>query len=52
MTADEAIQAALANNPKVAIPMHYGAIVGDKTDAEHSHDELAGKIEVVILEKN
>ena len=51
MTADEAIQAAQAINPKVAIPMHYGAIVGDKTDAEHFRDQLAGKIEVVILDK-
>jgi L-ascorbate metabolism protein UlaG (beta-lactamase superfamily) len=51
MTADEAVEAALAIRPKVAIPMHYGAIVGDKTDAEHFRDQLAGKIEVVILEK-
>ena len=51
MTADEAVQAAQAIGPKVAVPMHYGAIVGDKSDAEHFRDQLAGKIEVVILEK-
>ncbi|NIR12460.1 MAG: MBL fold metallo-hydrolase [Desulfobacterales bacterium] len=51
MTAEEAIQAAQAINPKVAIPMHYGAIVGDQTDAERFRDQLAGKMEVVILEK-
>ena len=51
MTADEAVEAALAIKPKVAIPMHYGAIVGDKSDAEHFRDGLAGKIEVVILEQ-
>ena len=51
MTADEAIQAARAIDPKVAIPMHYGAIVGDQTDAERFKDQLAGKIEIVILEK-
>jgi L-ascorbate metabolism protein UlaG (beta-lactamase superfamily) len=51
MTADEAIQAALAINPKVAIPMHYGAIVGSQTDAERFREQLTGKIEVVILEK-
>ena len=51
MTADEAIQAARAINPKVAIPMHYGGIVGAQTDAERFRDQLAGKIEVVILEK-
>ena len=51
MTADEAVEAALTIKPKVAIPMHYGAIVGDKNDAEHFRDQLAGRIEVVILEK-
>jgi L-ascorbate metabolism protein UlaG (beta-lactamase superfamily) len=51
MTADEAVQAALAVGPKVAIPMHYGAIVGGKNDAEHFRDQLAGRIDVVILEK-
>jgi L-ascorbate metabolism protein UlaG (beta-lactamase superfamily) len=51
MTAAEAIQAAQAMDLTVAIPMHYGAIVGDKNDAEHFRDQLAGKIQVVILEK-
>jgi L-ascorbate metabolism protein UlaG (beta-lactamase superfamily) len=51
MTADEAVQAAQAIELKVAIPMHYGAIVGDKSDAENFRDQLAGKIEVVILEE-
>jgi L-ascorbate metabolism protein UlaG (beta-lactamase superfamily) len=51
MTADEAIRAARAMDPEVAIPMHYGAIVGDQTDAERFKDQLAGKIEIVILEK-
>lgn len=32
MGADEAIQAARALNPKVAVPMHYGAFVGAQTD--------------------
>lgn len=35
MTADECVQAANTIKPKVAIPMHYGAIVGDKSNAEH-----------------
>lgn len=51
MTVDEAIQAARAINPEVAVPMHYGAIVGDQTDAERFRDQLAGEIEVVILDK-
>ncbi len=33
MTASEAAQAANTINPAVAIPMHYGAIVGSKEDA-------------------
>jgi L-ascorbate metabolism protein UlaG (beta-lactamase superfamily) len=34
MTADEAAQAAAAINPKIAVPMHYGAIVGSEGDAQ------------------
>ncbi|MGM0428145.1 MAG: MBL fold metallo-hydrolase [Thermodesulfobacteriota bacterium] len=52
MTADEAVKAALAINPKLAIPMHYGAIVGDKQDARTFKDSLEGKIDVLILEKD
>jgi L-ascorbate metabolism protein UlaG (beta-lactamase superfamily) len=49
MTADEAVQAALAIHPKVAIPMHYGAIVGAESDARHFSDKLKEKIDVRIL---
>ncbi|MDH5202386.1 MAG: MBL fold metallo-hydrolase [Nitrospirota bacterium] len=51
MTADEAIKAALDMKPKVAIPMHYGSIVGSKDDAKIFADGLKGKIEVVILQE-
>jgi L-ascorbate metabolism protein UlaG (beta-lactamase superfamily) len=34
MTAEEAAQAAAAINPKIAVPMHYGAIVGSDADAQ------------------
>ena len=49
MTADEAVEAALAIKPKLAIPMHYGAIVGDQSDAIHFRDKLAGRVDVLIL---
>lgn len=49
MTADEAVKAALAIKPQVAIPMHYGAIVGTEKDARRFAKGLEGKIEVVIL---
>lgn len=49
MTAEEAVQAARAIQPELAIPMHYGAIVGGKTDAEQFQNALAGKIAVKIL---
>ena len=49
MNPDEAVQAALAIKPKLAIPMHYGAIVGDQSDATHFRDKLAGKIDVLIF---
>lgn len=51
MTAEEAIQAALDIKPKIAIPMHYGSIVGNKNDARRFAEGLKGKIEVVILDE-
>src|SRR5512136_2451304 len=34
MTVDQALKATLAMKPKLAIPMHYGAIVGSDEDAQ------------------
>ena len=34
MTVEEAVQAAAAINPKIAVPMHYAAIVGSDADAK------------------
>ncbi len=51
MTADEAVKAATAIKPKVAIPMHYGAIIGTEDDAKKFKKALEGKVEVAILKK-
>ena len=52
MTADQAIKAAMAIQPRtVAIPMHYGAIVGGEDDAVKFQQGLKGKMEVIILPK-
>lgn len=49
MTAIDAIEAALAIRPKLAIPMHYGAIVGGDQDAKDFKIALEGKVEVLVL---
>ncbi len=49
MTAAEAVEAARKIAPKVAIPMHYDAIVGSRDDAATFKDALEGVCEVVLL---
>jgi len=49
MTAAEAIEAAKKITPKVAIPMHYDAIVGTREDAAKFKAALKGVCEVVVL---
>jgi len=49
MTAEEAVRAAQAIGPKLAIPMHYGAIVGDDNDAKQFAEALEGLVPVRIL---
>lgn len=49
MDVDEAVKATLAIMPKIAIPMHYGSIVGSKSDAEQFKEKLKGKIDVHIF---
>ena len=52
MTAEQAVKAAQAIKPRLAIPMHYGAIVGDEQDAIQFKKALEGKVEVRILKKS
>lgn len=47
MNAEEAAQAANLIKPKLAIPMHWGSIVGSRKDAEKFRDLC--KVEVKIL---
>jgi L-ascorbate metabolism protein UlaG (beta-lactamase superfamily) len=49
MTAEEAVEAARVMKPKVAIPMHYGAIVGSADDAKRFSEALRGTCKVVVL---
>ena len=49
MTAEEAVQAALDILPQVAIPMHYGGIVGSPANAERFRQGLEGKVAVRVL---
>lgn len=52
MTAEQAAGAARAIRPKVAVPMHYGAIVGAVSDAQRFATLLEGSgIAVVIKQK-
>lgn len=53
MTAEEAVQAALAIRPEVAVPMHFGKIVGDEKMAAAFAEALAGlvKVEIKPVEK-
>jgi len=46
MTAKEAIEAVAVLQPKLAIPMHFGAIVGDKSMAQEFKDGVS--CEVII----
>ncbi len=49
MTTEEAVAAALAIKPQVAVPMHYDTLVGDSADADRFVAGLAGKVRAVRL---
>ena len=52
MSAEEAAEAAMDIKPRLAaIPMHYGSIVGQASDAERFKKILSGKVDVVIKSK-
>ncbi len=47
MTAEEAAEAVNSVRPKVAIPMHYGSVVGKKEDAERFREKCRVRVEVL-----
>lgn len=49
MTAQEAAEAAKSIKPKVAVPMHYGSIVGDEVDAKKFAKLLEGSSIAVVI---
>jgi L-ascorbate metabolism protein UlaG (beta-lactamase superfamily) len=51
MTADEAVQAALAIEAGIVIPMHYGSIVGGEQDALKLKNALRDKFQVIMPAK-
>jgi L-ascorbate metabolism protein UlaG (beta-lactamase superfamily) len=51
MNVEQAIEAARAIKPKIAVPMHYGKIVGSEDDAERFAQALEDEITVVIKQK-
>ena len=51
MDADQAIEAARAIKPGIAIPMHYGKIVGEESDADRFAAALKDEMTVVVKKK-
>ncbi|MEK6820321.1 MAG: MBL fold metallo-hydrolase [Nanoarchaeota archaeon] len=52
MTAEEAAKAAFMIKPKIAIPMHYGDVVGTREDAERFVELCEGEgIKAEVMEK-
>jgi len=49
MTADEAAELANIIHPKIAVPIHYGSIVGTQEDAEKFKDALKSTIRCELL---
>lgn len=47
MTALEAVEACKRINPKLAVPMHYGAIVGNQGDAETFKQRAGCRVEII-----
>lgn len=51
MNAEEAAEVANKINPKIAIPMHYGSVVGSRQDAEKFKQLCKCKVEILGREE-
>ena len=51
MDAEEAAEATSIINPKIAIPMHWGSVVGSRKDAEQFQKLCKGKVRILQEEK-
>jgi L-ascorbate metabolism protein UlaG (beta-lactamase superfamily) len=51
MTCEEAVEAAAAIQPQVAIPMHVGEGIGSLTDAERFKEKAPVPVTVLPIEK-
>jgi L-ascorbate metabolism protein UlaG (beta-lactamase superfamily) len=50
MNSEEAVKAVDQMQPKVAIPMHYGGMVGKQEDADHLKENSAVAVEILAPE--
>jgi L-ascorbate metabolism protein UlaG (beta-lactamase superfamily) len=51
MNVDQAIEAVRAIRPRIAVPMHYGKIVGSEADAKRFAEKLKDEMTVVVKQK-
>jgi L-ascorbate metabolism protein UlaG (beta-lactamase superfamily) len=51
MTVDEALEATSRIKPKIAVPMHWGAIVGSDADAKKFKDKAKVRVEILEVEQ-
>lgn len=49
MTPDEAAEAVKAIKPKIAVPMHYGTLVGTVEDVDRFWDKAKGSAKIAVL---